>query len=61
MSTLFLIEFCSVKDPAFKEALTRASIRELEQSFELRAVAGNTEKCCKIYAELHRKRHSKVI
>lgn len=58
MSNLFLIEFYSVKDPRFKEVLERATVEELKNCFAFSSIQKHTEKCCRIYAELRRKRRS---
>lgn len=60
MSDEFVIEFFSVKDPRFKEALGRASEAKLAALLKNRTILRHTEKCCKIYAELYRKRHRKA-
>ncbi len=56
MSDEFVISFFSVKDPRFKEALGRASEAKLTALLKDKAILRHTEKCCRIYAELYRKR-----
>lgn len=58
MSDMFLIEIYTVRDPRFKEILARLSIEDLRECFNSPSIAKHTEKCCKIYAELRRKRRS---
>lgn len=60
MSDEFVISFFSVKDPRFKEALGRASEAKLAALLKDKAILRHTEKCCKIYTELYRKRHGKA-
>ncbi len=56
MSDLFQLEFLSVKHPQFKEVLCRASAEDLERCLKMRTILLQTEKCCRIYAALRRKR-----
>ena len=57
MSELSILEYSSHSGELFRDTLRRASEKTLQSCFDSPVIRVDTEKCCVIYAELHRRRH----
>lgn len=57
-ANLHALRVFSVTGSAFGRALRLVTTETLEKCFSDKVISKDTEKCCRIYAELYRRRHS---